>query len=348
MNLSDAIMAYNRHRESMGIAHNTMRTQRRVLGLLLADVGNIDTKRLRHQHMDLFWSRRTTWGPNTRNLAAHTLRPFFDWCQARGYMRRDIDLLDGYRKARVPPRDRVVIPQSEFSTFIAGIRNPRARIACATGLYLFSRISETEGLRWQDLDTGAGTVQVCRHKTATLDTLPICSELAEEVERWRFTLGSQLGEPPLPGYFFIPAYRSVIRKGVPGVKGFSVATSPNGPIPHKRGRLGETMRLALEEAGYYQPGEGGHTLRRSGAIALYNELSSRGHDRAIRICQAMLGHSNIATTEVYLRLDLDRKVRNDLLAGKPMFEATSEAQVVSIGGIGVDGSGQASGGGIRV
>ena len=50
----------------------------------------------------------------------------------------------------------------------------------------------------------------------------------------------------------------------------------------------------LREAGYYIPYEGGHTLRRSGATALYNQLTHVGHDRAIRICQAMLGHSSVS------------------------------------------------------
>jgi integrase len=87
----------------------------------------------------------------------------------------------------------------------------------------------------------------------------------------------------------------------------------------------------LLKAGYdLDKGEGGHTLRRSGATALYNELSERGHDRAIRMCQAMLGHASIQTTEVYLALNLDRKARNDLLAGKRMFSVGGPAKVLSL------------------
>lgn len=330
MNLSDAVAAYLADRAARGITRNSIRNERGVLQYLLADVGNIQIHRIRPQHLDIFWSKRTTWGPGTMNRARTHLSTFFAWCRARGYMQTDNDPLLGSRKIRVPPRDRIIIPQEEFQTFIEGIEDPRSRICVALGLYLFVRVSEIEVLRWQDLNLQTSVAQVFRPKTVTLDDLPICEELDKEIRRWRLAYANKVGEAPKPGWFLVPALpNGGNRKGLKGKKGFQV-TEEMPYLVTKRSNVAYAMRTELERAGYYKPYEGGHTLRRSGAIALYNELSSVGHDRAIRICQAMLGHSSVQTTEIYLRLDLDRKVRNDLLAGRPMFTTRADAGVIPL------------------
>ena len=331
MNLSDAVASFLADRRTKGTKATTVRNEKQVLETLLADVGNIQVHNLRPQHMDAFWARRTTWGPGTMNRARGELNVFFAWCRVRGHMPRDLDPLEGSRKIRVPPRDRVTIPQSQFSTFIAGLDDARTRAAVAIGLYTFMRLSEIQDLRWQDVDLDSGTVAVYRRKTETLDSLPICSELSEELRRWRLAYATKVGETVKPNWFVIPGYpNGGNRHGIKGHKGFRV-TEDLPYLPHKRSSLGTSLRVALKDADYYRPMEGGHTLRRSGAIALYDQLTSVGHDRAIRICQAMLGHSSVRTTEVYLRLDLDRKLRHDLLSNKQMFPE-KRGRVVSLRG----------------
>lgn len=330
MLLSDAIIAFGRDRQARGISPGTRRNEANILTLFLAEIGNVQTKRLRPQHVDAFWVNRTAaWAPGTINRARTSLNTFFKWCQARGYVSRSMDLLEGSKALRVPPRNRVVIPQDQFSTLLEEASSPRLRVAYAFGLYLFTRISETQGLRWQDINMQAGTVEVFRKKTLTLDTLPICTELAHEIRLWRLDYATVMGEQPQPGWFIIPGRQPLRGSATPGQKGFTPGRGGGGQLlPAKESDLSKIVKNGLREAGYYQQMEGGHTLRRSGAIALYNQLSSVGHDRAIRVCQAMLGHSSIRTTEIYLRLDLDRKVRNDLLAGHYMFPEATEATVV--------------------
>lgn len=339
MNLSDAIQRYLKDREVKGVAASSIRNDRHTLQLFLADVGNVQTQNLRPQHLDLFWSRRTTWGPGTMNRGRANLSSFFKWCQVRGHLSRTTDLMEGYRKIRVPPRNRIIIPQPEFTSFLDGITSPRSRIACAIGLYLFARISETRGLRWQDLNltaidplTGdlAPRAEVFRDKTRTLDTLPLCTELHRELKRWALVYAAEMGEPVQPGWYVVPKIQPGTRTGVKGQKGVFATLTPAEMLPMEKAHLTHSIAKVLKDAGYYQKYEGGHTLRRSGATALYDQLSSIGHDRAIRVCQAMLGHSSIQTTEIYLRLDLDRKVRNELLAGKPMFPEQEVAGVVDL------------------
>jgi integrase len=325
--LSDAIEAFGHDRRAKGIAPKTRSNEMQVLRLLLADVGNIKVRSLRPQHADVFWANRAGWAPGTLNRARGTLGIFFSWLRHRGYMNRDTDPLAGTRAFKVPPRNRAIIPQSEFSAVIERRKNPRTRAAFAIGIYTFARISEIQGLRWQDFDFDSGTVEVFRQKTVTIDTLPVCEELAHELSRWKLEYAAHMGEQVRPEWFVIPGTTPPRGLATKGAKGFT-AHRPRFYLPTKRADLSKVVKQGLVEDGYYVPYEGGHTLRRSGATALYDQLTHVGHDRAIRICQAMLGHSSVQTTEVYLRLDLDRKVRNDLLAGRPMFPETGEAAVL--------------------
>lgn len=344
MNLSDAIDAYLAHRQSRGLSRGSLRSHKGTLQLFLADCGNIETRRIKPQHLDVFWANRTTWGPATRNRAAHTLQAFFAWCRIRGHLPRDYDPMEGTRKERVTPRTRITIPQSEFETLLAKIEEPRKQITVALGFYLFLRVSDAQALRWQDVDLDAvdpktgepkPTIEVYRPKTRQIDTLPICRELHDHLRRWKMTYAAKVGRPVEPGWYLIPGMSSRGgQRGRKGVKGF-VEMVERPYLPNVQANLAYVVRTFLQDNGYYQKQEGGHTLRRSGAIALYNQLTALGHDRAIRICQAMLGHSSVQTTEIYLRLDLDRKVRNDLLSGKRMFPEGGTATVIRLGGAAV-------------
>lgn len=328
--LSTVIDQYLADRRAKGAASGTIRNDKYILRLLLADVGNIQSRNLRVQHVDVFWSRRATWGDGTFNMARATLGAFFEWCRHRGHLGREVDPLAGTRNRRVVPRDRCIIPQSQWESFLEG-NSPRTRMILALGLYLFLRKSEIEGLRWQDLNMDTKEIDAFRQKTRTMDTLPICEELEHEIRRWRLAYAAKVGQQPLPSWYVIPALkRAGTGRSRPGTKGFTTHVEQEW-VPTRRADLSRVLRNALLQSGYYRPHEGGHTLRRSGAIALYNQLSSVGHDRAIRICQAMLGHASVQTTEIYLRLDLDRKVRNDLLSGRRMFPEADAGSVVEFG-----------------
>lgn len=325
MNLSDVTRAYMTDRRVKGYAVGTMRTDARVLRGLYASAGNINTRSLRPQHIDAFWQTQAHLSASSLNLYRSRLAIFFKWCKSRGYISPDSDLLNGSRVLRPDRRDRIYIPVEKFSTFIAEASDERMRVTLALGLYLFTRISETEGLRWQD-DLGDKMI-LWRQKTKELAEIPICAELREELDRWKFHYSAEVGSTVLPRWYIVPQLRS--RPWLPGHE-----RVPREYLPLSRAPLGNHVRAELERAGYYRPMEGGHTLRRSGARALYDSLAERGHDRAARTVQAMLGHAKLATTEGYLGIDVDRKALQDLVGGKPMFPAaTLDADVVSIRGL---------------
>jgi len=330
MNLSDAVDQYLVSRQARGIKPQSVRSEEYVLRQLLLAAGNINTRHLSHRHLDAFWTKRGAgWAESTRNKARAHLASFFKWCKLRGYLPTDTDLLGDTKALRVPERSRLIIPQAEFSTFLEGIGDARTRAMCAIGLYLFTRISETSLLRWQDVLFSENRVLVTREKTGTADSLPMCEELAKELKRWHLTYSAMIGRQLTPADFVIPFMDKPRMAGVPGHSGKLVRVG--GPVfhPSQRAQLTTPIKLALKNAGYYQRYEGGHTLRRSGATALYHELASRGHDKAMRLCQWMLGHKTITTTEIYLRLSLEEKEAQDLLSGQPMFKAM-EGQVVHL------------------
>lgn len=330
MNLSDGIQHYLADREAKGIKPGTVKGERNTLTKLLACVGNISLLQVRPTHIDTFWVRHAEWQPSTKNKALAHLQAFVKWCQVRGYIKRDASPLDGLRKFKEPDKSRIIIPQSMFQPLIDDVEDARTRAMVAIGLYLFTRISEMSLLRWQDVDLDRHTIQVFREKTGKLDTLPICTELERELRRWQLAYAAEIGRPLLPADYVIPHLRQGRRVGRPGMRGF-VQTTKSVLVPDKQGHLGWSISKFLKDAGYYQPQEGGHTLRRSGATALYNQLTFVGHDRSIRIVQAMLGHASVSQTEKYLMLDLDRKVRNDLLAGQSMFPEAELGVVLSLG-----------------
>lgn len=331
MNLSDGIAHYLADREAKGIKPGTIRGERNTLTFLLADIGNLTLGMIQPKHLDVFWIRHASWAPSTKNKALAHLSSFVKWCQIRGYIKRDASPLEGLRKFKESDKDRIIIPQPYFSTMIEEIEDTRARALVAIGLYLFTRLSEIRGLRWQDVDLDRNTIQVFREKTGKMDSLPICEELEKELRLWQLAYAAEIGRPLLPSDYVIPHLKQGRMVGEPGVRGF-VRKSDSVLVPEKKAHMGWTINKVLKDAGFYQKGEGGHTLRRSGAVALYNQLTHVGHDRSIRIVQAMLGHASVAQTEKYLRLDLDRKVRNDLLAGQPMFPGSEPGVVLELAG----------------
>jgi len=333
MLLSDAVDHYRADRVAKGYAKGTVANEQSLLRMLLADIGNIQVSSITSSHLDRFWHKHQDWMPGTFNKNRAYLSGFFKWCQIRGHMPRTTDPLEGTRNRRVVPREQLIIPQSKFEELLDAAPIARDRIVLAIGLYLFCRVSEISNLRWRDLNFDQKAVRVFRTKTTTEDILPMCEELEHELKRWRLEYGREAGEVPKAGWYVCPPYSPPKFAGRSGRQAELFLISPRALRPTaEMVAVTERIQLSLASAGYEDlANEGGHTLRRSGAVALYNELIDRGHDGAIRMVQAMLGHSSVMTTEIYLRLDLARKTRNDLLAGKRMFSAGG-GEVVNLEG----------------
>lgn len=335
--LSDAIEEFQDSRKARGVAAGSLRNERVVLRQFLGVVGNIFVHNVTGAHVDKWLAEYSYKAPATLNRDQTFMRQFFEWCRGRNYSRKDQDPMAGVRSRKTRLRDALFIDKEDFGKVLDAAQDGRDRIVVALGLYMFLGRAELRALRWshvhiEDPNPELWYVQVWRQKTGKYDEKPVSEELAKELRRWRLEYGARMGEPVQPDWHVVPAFSvGTIYAGKP-IPLWERTIVPDKPY----WKTELTTKRVLGSLGYTEDDlmrEGNHTFRRSGARALYNELvwdGSISHDGAGQIVQSMLGHSSFTTTERYLRLDLDKKRRRDILAGRPMFTVKEPAEVVQL------------------
>ena len=324
--LSDAIADYERFRKSMDIGKNTLKVQRSTLLKFLNVNGNIWCHAIADWHVTRFFEEaaKTKQPQSLRN--DHTvLAGFFDWARQTKRMGSDNDPMYGRRKPKRLVKERNRVHVSKFGALLdaAEARSPRDRIALAVLLYTLGRDGEVTSLRIRDVGLDDGYLLMRQHKTKTEDRVPIYMELEDELRRWLTTYASEVGHLE-PHYFLVPSRDT---SGVRDAEGLiyrneHVRYCPERQIP----ALGKIVSPALADIGFpirdgagKPMGEGAHTVRRSGARALFDRLVDSGYDGALRVTQSLLHHSSVATTEIYLGISADRRTRDEIIRGKRMF-----------------------------
>jgi len=231
-----------------------------------------------------------------------------------------------------------VDPQ-DFPRLLDACTNPQQRIIVALGLYLFLRASEVRELRIGSVNLDRGEVLVYQPKTSRYDEMPICAELDTELRRWLTWYAQDAGPvhgPLDPEWFLVPARMPMTLENPEGGRGNGrpVPRGEGSVNPHKRvGTPHRAVQKALNAIGWRVEGdrEGCHTLRRSGARALFDTLVESGEvrDGVLRVVSAMLHHKSTSMTEHYLGLEADVEKRNDMFKNRQMF-ATPTTNVVAL------------------
>jgi hypothetical protein len=265
------------------------------------------------------------------NVALSTFTLFLKFCRGRGFMDGNLDPLVGWRRAKVPETERIRIPVQKWPELFEATITPLERIVLASGLYLFLRVSEQQciQLKHLHLDQPKPMVDIWRPKTKTWDSMPVTSELEPFIREQLTWMSGTMGHQLTKDSFLIP-YRlkrfdrsEDNSRWVPETQWID----PSRPFTHGH----RVVQNILDRVGFRSiKGEGGHTLRRSGARAYFDALAENGYDGALRRVQSMLGHTSSIHTETYLGLDVDRATRNEDLAGKPMFPGMDLANVSRI------------------
>lgn len=316
MMLSEAIEAYVSYRALQRFAPATVRNDSRVVRQLLEVVGNIQVRNLGPQHVDRWLAVRSDkCQPSTLNVEQQSLRGFEQWMHQRSLISPRVSLTGHLRNHRSMPKQKLVVPASQFGVLLDAATYPTDRIVIALGLYLFPRQSEIASLRIADVSLERGVINLEIHKTRERDVMPICAELEDELRSF-FTWRAR--EYPLrPNQYLACARHVGFTRETAGQRAPGVSLRPDRP----QSRPYDAARRVLNAAGFYADNdrEGCHVLRRSGATALYQRLKREGHDYAIRTVQAMLHHKSVTTTETYLDISADRKARDDLIKGQRMF-----------------------------
>lgn len=333
--LSDSIDAYMRHRTSQNYSKGTLKVDRQVLTKFLAVSGNIYVHQITDRHVERHFEEvsKTRKAASLKNDHGVLVR-FFKWARHTGRMPTDADPMFGRRQPKAVKRERNRLHVSRFGELLAAAeaRDPRDRALCALLLYTLGRDSEVTDLRIRDLDLSAGWLKVRIHKTGQEDTLPVSTELDKEMRRW-LTHYAKVSGPLEPWHYLVPA-RSVFP--VKDDKGRILKHDSSYRPAKKIGGAGRIVNPILGAIGFPitdengKPcGEGSHTIRRSGARALFDDLVEGGYDHALRIVQSLLHHASVTMSEQYIGITADRRSRDDIIRGKPMYTVTS-ANVTSI------------------
>lgn len=331
MQITESLPRYAEYRRSQGYAENTVRIGSGVLTAFVRIVGDMQMTSLNPSHVDKWLAIRSGQvKPATINTEAAQLREWEKWAHRCGYLSPRQNLAGHVRKQRVVPRSRVIVPPSRFGELLDCASRPTDRIVVATGLYTLMRQGEITSLRVAHVDLDTGSIHAAIHKSAKRDTVPVCAELDAEIRRY-WTWRSQ--QTPLgPSQFFICSSHNRFAEGEGRLHRQELR--PDRCLTHPW----DAVKRTLSRMGYdLEPGEGVHTLRRSGATALYRSLREQGHDYAIRVVQAMLHHTSVTTTERYLDLDADKKTRDDLIRGQSMY-GVEASNVTPIGRRSASGS----------
>lgn len=337
INLSDALEEYERYRISNHIAKATITNNRTTLKRFLSVTGNVWVHAIDDRHVTRFFEELTkTKQPQSQRNDHVALAGFFAWCKHKRYLSEDVDPLWGRRKPPRNQKERQRIHVSKFPALLdaAEARTKRDRAGVAMLLYTLARDQEIANLRVRDVNLDTGEILMRIYKTGQEDRMPISAELDRELRSWLTHYSEQVGGLE-PHYYLIPSRDT---QGVPGEGGVYKAVREVRLCPERKmSSMGRIASPALEAIGFAtrdewgKPmGEGAHTIRRSGARALFDSLVAEGYDGAMRVVQSMLHHKNMATTELYIGINADRRTRDDIIRGQVMYRALLGENVTSI------------------
>lgn len=327
--LSDAIEDYRSWRKSQDMAKGTLANDKVILTRFLTTVGNIYVGNITERHVTQFFTEAAkTRRPSSLKNDHQILSGFFAWARHTKRMGQDADPMFGRRLPKVRQRERHRIHVSDFPRMleIAAERDHRDRAMVALLLYTLARDIEVTGLRVGDVDLKAGHIIMRVPKSHLEDAMPISAELDHEIRLWLTAYTEAVGELQ-PSYFLLPKRSARLTHRDPKtgrVTGVEFMYHPE----ERMGPAGKPLRPILEAVGVPVTDEqgkplweGAHTLRRSGARALFDHLAVEGYDQPLRVVQAMLHHKSIKDTERYIGISADRRTRDELIKGQRMYPA---------------------------
>lgn len=263
---------------------------------------------------------------SARNTALTALKGFAEWAARVGYLTHEQaqSAVGGRKSRKVTPRIRHYIPVSDFPRclHIAEATHPVDRAAVAVALFTLARQSEIAGIQLKHVNLTGREVRVWRKKRQRWTAVTISPDLCQELGIWLMCMATYTGcaGPSAmmrehPDWYLIPhANRS----------GGRVRLDPERPatgLEHVVKRVLDGLGVVSEPGWSVRHlGEGVHTIRRSGARALFDHLEQGvGADHALNMVMTLLDHEDRRMTQRYIGLDRDREALNTFLRSNPMY-----------------------------
>lgn len=331
----DAIKDYLAARKGEGYAKNTLNNDRVILYHAMGVIGNLLLQNINDVHIrEVMADAGRTRSARTLNLNHACLRQFFAWCAETKRMPKHHNPMAGRKPPRFYVEERRRVPIGQFPLLLDSTDHPRNRMLIALAIYMLSRSIEITGIRLRDVNLEAEEIIVTVAKKSSgevvTDNMPISEELDAELRQYLIWYSEQFPEMN-PEWFLVPGITGLRFVGRNQLEGGQM-------IPWRRFRRpSDVINRALNSIGFATRDddgasrhEGMHTLRRSGARALFDSLREAGYDGALRRVQSMLHHKNASMTEHYIGLDLDRVQRNESMKGRVMYPSLAAPNVVQM------------------
>jgi integrase len=264
------------------------------------------------------------------NYCLASLRAWLRWCVRNQYITQvAVDrAMDGFEHAKEVRKPKLYIPAERFPEMleIAGARHPRNRMAVALALFTFARQSEISPMELAHVDRGDQMIKIYRHKTGRYTDCGISLDLEYELDLYLDWYAKNQGYADAgeliaahPDWYLVP------RLEAHGPNPANAKMLPGTPVV---AGLEGIFKFVLDEMDGIEPnhgrsvrwvGEGMHTLRRSGARALFLCLLESGAADPKGTVQTMLDHDDPKQTLRYIGIDLEKMRVNNWLKGNSMF-----------------------------
>lgn len=216
--------------------------------------------------------------PATRRHAVSTVARFCQWLVIEGHLETDPTLT--LMRVKEPRRVPRALSSDDVARVIGACPDRRTLVIVWLMVGLGLRCVEVSNADLHDYDDRARTLQV-RGKAGHERVLPVPDTVAAALAQWI----------EVRGWFAGP----LITPAPKGWKAISGRVSAQ--------RISIMVQRVMRSAGVHSPGDGrtAHSLRHTAA----SDVLDACHD--IRVVQEMLGHTSVATTQIYLRrADLGR------------------------------------------
>lgn len=241
------------------------------------------------------------------------LRAWFDWATRMHYTTRNqaTDAIGDLKAGAHTRKPKFYLPVERFEEAlnVAGAIHPQRRMILALMLFTLARQGELSRLQLTHIHLEDRTLNLFRQKTKRYTDAPMPPDLYEELVTWLTWFAADQGYESAdqmmrehPDWFLVPR---MARHGKVYVL-----------LPDTRFmRLESVVKSVLDGLEVVTPngkcvrhlGEGGHTIRRSGARALLKHFiaTGEGKDQALLRVQLMLNHRSQEMTLRYIGMDLE-------------------------------------------
>lgn len=248
-------------------------TARNCTSVLLRFAAQVGCDRPGRAEIDRWLADIGELAPRSRKTAVSHVSGFTAWLVAEGHL--EVDPMIGVARVRLPRSVPRALPGDQAAAVVDAAPDARARLIVTLMLWLGLRRGEVPGLLVDDIDRQSCTVRI-RGKGGHERLLPLLPAVAAAVDAY-------LAEHPAPGPRS-PLIRSYAHPNV------GIGTM----------RIYQIVTKAMTAAGVHLAAGDGRTPHALRHTAATDTLRAGAN---LRDVQQMLGHSNTATTSVYLSAD---------------------------------------------